>query len=218
MHRRFRALATDYDGTIAYGERPTDEILDALAALRRAGLVTILVTGRMGADLRRVFPDVERWFDALVVENGAVVERGQRPPRPLAPPVAPALTAALRARDLAVDAGEVLLALHARHAPAVREESARLGLDVRLVYNRHSLMILPAGVGKHTGLLAALDELGVGADATIAFGDAENDAELLEACGLGVAVGDAVEALKESADIVLDAAGPAGLAAYLRSL
>jgi hydroxymethylpyrimidine pyrophosphatase-like HAD family hydrolase len=46
-------------------------------------------------------------------------------------------------------------------------------------------MVLPSGVNKATGLMAALDELGV--DHARVVG-AENDHSLLGACGLGVAV------------------------------
>jgi hydroxymethylpyrimidine pyrophosphatase-like HAD family hydrolase len=63
-------------------------------------------------------------------------------------------------------------------------------------------MILPSGVNKATGLAAVLSELGIGADRVVGVGDAENDHSLLSACGLGVAVSNAVPALKKSADLV----------------
>ncbi len=222
MHRqgdgRFRALATDYDGTIAYGPRPAPEVLDAIASLRRAGWAVVLVTGRIRSDLRTIFPDVEAWFDALVLENGAVLGRPGREHGPLAPPVSPALAQALRARGLPVELGEVLLATDTVHEPVVRAEVSRLGLDLALVHNREALMVLPAGVSKGTGLRAALAELGIDPAQAIGVGDAENDLDLLAACGLGVAVENAILALKARAGRLLTAPGPAGIAAFLRSL
>ena len=50
----------------------------------------------------------------------------------------------------------------------------------------------------------------------IAIGYAENDHSLLETCELGVAVGNAVDALKAHADLVLDEPEGAGVAAFLR--
>jgi hydroxymethylpyrimidine pyrophosphatase-like HAD family hydrolase len=63
-------------------------------------------------------------------------------------------------------------------------------------------MVLPAGVDKATGLAAALEELGLPARGVVGVGDAENDHPLLAACGFGVAVANALPALKERADRV----------------
>jgi hydroxymethylpyrimidine pyrophosphatase-like HAD family hydrolase len=126
----------------------------------------------------------------------------------------------LEARGLPVHEGEVLLALPAVHEPLVIEAMAELGLGAgwQRVRNRASLMILPAGVDKGTGVRAALASFGVAAEETIGLGDAENDAELIEACGLGVAMADAVDGLKARARLVLDVPGAAGMAAFLRSV
>jgi hydroxymethylpyrimidine pyrophosphatase-like HAD family hydrolase len=88
---------------------------------------------------------------------------------------------------------------------------SNLGLDVKISYNRDSMMVLPAGVSKATGLKAAIDDLGEQASATVAVGDGENDIPLLAAAGVGVAVEHAVEALKQHADITLPEPGTAGL-------
>src|ERR1019366_4424591 len=66
------ALATDLDGTIcSTGGSVAIELLTQLEGLRRKGLKLILVTGRALLDLRQLI-DVSR-FDALVVENGAIL-------------------------------------------------------------------------------------------------------------------------------------------------
>lgn len=64
------------------------------------------------------------------------------------------------------------------------------------------LEILPAGVDKAQGLrrLGALGDLDL--DATLAFGDAENDMEMLAEAGFGIAMGNATDALKAVADWV----------------
>ena len=62
-------------------------------------------------------------------------------------------------------------------------------------------MILPAGVTKGSGLLEALGELGLSQHNTIGVGDAENDHSLLEVCEIGVAVANAVDAIRAHADV-----------------
>lgn len=66
-----------------------------------------------------------------------------------------------------------------------------------------SLELSPAGVNKGTGLLALADLIGIDRAATIAVGDADNDAESLRAAGLGIAMGNANEAARAAADAVV---------------
>lgn len=61
----FRAVAVDFDGTLAEGHVAPDAP-DALAALgeaRARGVRVILVTGRIMNELRTVFPDVDDRVD-----------------------------------------------------------------------------------------------------------------------------------------------------------
>ena len=64
------------------------------------------------------------------------------------------------------------------------------------------LEILPPGVSKGTALAAMLEVLGILASETIAVGDNWNDVEMIEAAGLGVAMGHAPEGVRARADIV----------------
>jgi hydroxymethylpyrimidine pyrophosphatase-like HAD family hydrolase len=69
---KWRALATDYDGTIAHGGTVDGWTVAALRRLRQAGFRTILVTGRELADLFNTFAHPEL-FERIVAENGAVL-------------------------------------------------------------------------------------------------------------------------------------------------
>lgn len=65
------------------------------------------------------------------------------------------------------------------------------------------LEVLPEGANKGEGVQALLRHLGVAPSEVIAFGDGENDVEMLQLCGLGVAVGNARGVLKSAARISL---------------
>ena len=69
---RYRALATDYDGTLAHDGRVDDVTVNALHRVREAGLPLIMVTGRELTDLFNTFEHVEA-LDRIVAENGAVL-------------------------------------------------------------------------------------------------------------------------------------------------
>ncbi|MEO6418898.1 MAG: HAD hydrolase family protein [Polyangiaceae bacterium] len=216
MMQPFRAVAVDYDGTLTLGKHPEPDVLAALVEARGAGMKVVLVTGRMMPSLRADFPELEDYFDAVVAENGAMLWFNQADERLLSTPVPDELAAALRAREVPVDRGQVLLATSAAYDAIALQEIARLGLDCQLVRNREALMILPAGVSKGSGLFEALGDLGVSYHNAIGIGDAENDHPLLEGCEIGVAVANAISALKKHADVVLAEPNGAGIAAFLR--
>ena len=210
----FRAVAVDYDGTLADGAVAPDT-LAALAEARARGIRVILVTGRIVSELRVVFADIEDHVDALVAENGAVLVTSLGVRR-LVTPIDTAVSSELSARGVVHRRGQVLIACNAADEPAAMEVIRSLGQDCRLVPNRDQLMILPAGVTKGTGLLEALADLGLSQHNTLGVGDAENDHSLLEVCEVGVAVGNAIEAIRTHADVKLDLPDGQGVADLLR--
>lgn len=214
---RPRLVAFDYDGTLTTSSRPSDDTLAALARLRADGVQLVLSTGRILDELLAEFADVADHFDALVVENGAVIDiDGRR--ITTAPPVDPALSAGLATCGVAHRSGDVIVAGAAADEHIVLDQLARLGLECQLVHNRSELMILPSGVNKGVGLHAALARLGVSPHDTIAVGDAENDHSLLTAAELGVAVANAVDSLAGVADVVLDEPDGAGIRSLVDDL
>lgn len=215
MHR-FRAVAIDYDGTLTTDLRPRDDVLDAIREYRDTGGTVVLCTGRILSELRSVFPEYDRHFDAAVGENGAVCWCPGAGERPLAPPVDEALERALRAGGVPLRRGSVLLATQGAATELASAEIARLGVDAQLIHNRSELMLLPSGVTKGTGLVEVLAELGISRHSTAGIGDAENDHGLFDACEVGIAVANAVESLKRRADVVLGEADGSGVIEFLR--
>jgi hydroxymethylpyrimidine pyrophosphatase-like HAD family hydrolase len=210
----FRAVAIDYDGTLADG-RVKPDTLAALAEARARQIRVIVVTGRIMSELQAVFPDAWEHVDAIVAENGAVLAT-QASVRLLAAPVGRSVSARLDARGVAHRSGQVLVACAAADEPAASEVIRELGLDCRLVRNRGELMILPAGVTKGAGLTEALAEMGLSRHNAVGVGDAENDYSLLDACEIGVAVANAVDAIRVHADVVLSSPDGQGVAELLR--
>ncbi len=211
-------LAYDYDGTIARGGLVPEPMRLALEAARHAGFPQVLVTGRAWADLVRELPNAGTLFDRLVLENGAVLYRPGGTPVPLADPVDERLDAELARHGVDTFRGLIQVALEGRHEELAREIADELRLDVRFVRNRDAVMVLPISVSKASGLSHALASLGVCEGEAVAFGDAENDVPMLSGCALGVAVADAVPEARTSADVVLEAPGPEGVAGFVMQL
>lgn len=209
----FRAVALDLDGTLAEDDHLAESAMAAIKA-SRCELRMILVTGRILDDLEAAFPGLGSEFDAVVTENGAVLHT-RSGVRRMASPVEPAVGHALADRGVTTRSGQVLLALAGDDAATAADVITGLGLDHQVVHNRGAAMILPAGVTKGTGLLAALDELGLSAHNTIAAGDAENDLALLQAAEVGAAVANAVPSLAAHADLHLGSRNGTGVTELL---
>jgi hydroxymethylpyrimidine pyrophosphatase-like HAD family hydrolase len=207
---RYLALAADYDGTLATDGVVDGDTIEALRRLSASGRKLILVTGRQLNDLLHAFPEAGS-FDAVVAENGAVVHRPRsQETRVLAPPPSPRFVEALRSRGVGpIWVGQVVVATVQPHETAVIDVIRELGLDLQVILNKGSVMVLPTSVDKATGLRAALDDLGLSPPSVVAIGDAENDQAFLAICGCGVAVANALDALKARASLVTR--GEAGL-------
>src|SRR6185369_6415446 len=189
---QYLALATDYDGTLAYDGEVSRMAVDALRRLRASGRKTILVTGRELPELLWIFPEVDL-FDVVVAENGALIYTpADRREQALAEAAPARFLMALRERQVSpLSIGRVIIATDESQSAAVLEAIHTLGLDLQVIFNKGSLMVLPSGVNKATGLAVALERLGVPPQQVVGIGDAENDHALLRYCGCAVAVANA---------------------------
>ena len=210
---KFRALATDYDGTIATHGKVDDATLAALERVKESGRALLLVTGRELESLHHTFSYVDL-FDLVVLENGALLYYPEtKTERALCDPPPERLVLKLLERNVhPLSVGRVILATLEPHEVAVLESIRELGYEHQVIFNKGAVMVLPPGINKASGLKAALEELGILPENVVAVGDAENDHALLELCGFGAAVSNALPALKEHADWVTPADHGAGVA------
>ena len=209
---KFDALATDYDGTIAHDGTVDEPTLEALRRARAAGLRLILVTGRELDDLFRVFPH-STIFERIVAENGAVLyDPATAATEFIASAPPPAFVARLTKEGVPISIGHSIVATVEPFEHQVLAAIHDLGLEWHIIFNQGAVMALPADVTKATGLAPALHALGITCRRTIGVGDAENDHVFLRACGLAVAVANALPSVKELAHVVTAGARGAGVA------
>jgi len=200
---RYLALACDYDGTIATHGSVSEETVAALQRVVESGRKLLLVTGRQLEDLLAVFLQVTL-FARVVAENGAVLyDPARREEKILAAPPPEEFHQTLRARGVCpLSLGRVIIATEQPNEIAVLDTIQSLGLELQVIFNKGSVMILPSGVNKATGLTAALEEIGLSSHNVVGVGDAENDHAFLRLCECAATVANALPVLKEQADIV----------------
>lgn len=199
MH--YLALACDYDGTLAKDGVVSPQTIDALERVGASGRKLILITGRLLGDLQKAFPRLDL-FIYVVAENGALLYNpadstekllGEAPPRQF--------IQALQERGVTpLSTGRVIVASLRPNEKTIVDVIGKLGLERQVIFNKGAVMVLPAGVNKGTGLVAALQELKFSAHNVVGVGDAENDLSFLSLCECSVAVANALPSLKEQAD------------------
>jgi hydroxymethylpyrimidine pyrophosphatase-like HAD family hydrolase len=214
----FDALATDFDGTIACHGKVDEPTAAALRRAKGAGIRLVMVTGRELPDLFRTFDRVDL-FDRIVAENGAVLYDPQSGSVDvLGQPAPAALVETLTARGVPISVGHCIVATVEPFEHEVLAAIRDLALEWHVIFNKGSVMALPADITKATGLAPALAALGVPPSRTIGIGDAENDQAFLRLCGLSVAVANALPSVKEQADVVTSGARGAGVAELIEDL
>ena len=148
-----RALATDYDGTLAHDGHVDGDTLAALQRLKDSGRRLILVTGRQIPELESVFPEYTI-CDAIVAENGGlIVWPAEARQEVLGEPVPETFLQEIMHRDVKpYSVGKVVFATWRPHETVVLQIIQDLGLEFQIIFNKGAVMVLPSGMNKATGL------------------------------------------------------------------
>ena len=149
----------------------------------------------------------------MVAENGGLLYNpATKEKKSLGPVPSPEFVATLKRRGVdPCTTGAVIVSTVHPHETTVLQAIRDLGLELQVIFNKGSVMVLPSGINKATGLAVALQQLNIPAENAVAVGDAENDHALLESVGIGVALANAVPLLKAHADWVTDGENGAGV-------
>ncbi|MGL4343106.1 MAG: YcsE-related riboflavin metabolism phosphatase [Metamycoplasmataceae bacterium] len=73
-------------------------------------------------------------------------------------------------------------------------------------------------INKATTILNLANNLNISSEEIVAFGDGTNDIEMIKVAGLGVAMGNAVDLLKEVANDIADSVENEGIVSYLKKI
>ncbi|MCB9775376.1 MAG: HAD hydrolase family protein [Nitrospiraceae bacterium] len=215
---RYLALATDYDGTLALHGRVYESTLRSLEKVLTTNRKLLLVTGRELDDLLNVFPH-PYLFDWIVAENGLLLYNpSSKETITLADIPSEDFIMQLRSRGIPISVGRNIVSTVRPHETVVLEGVRDLGLDIQLIFNKEAVMMLPAGFSKATGLEKALHKMGLSPHNVAGIGDAENDLPFLGMVECSAAVGNALPAIKERADIVTEGEQGDGVVEFIRHL
>src|SRR5581483_4414878 len=99
-------------------------------------------------------------FDLVVAENGGLLYTpASKQEKVLAEASPPTFCEELTRRGVGpISVGRVIVATWEPHQVAVMETIRDLGLEMQVIFNKGAVMVLPSGINKATGLIAALGE------------------------------------------------------------
>lgn len=209
-----KALVTDVDGTITDRRRRINTAaVDAVRTLVDAGIEVVLASGNtvcfMDGLCKMVGTD-----GTIIGENGGVYRRGF-PGTLRVPGDKNACLAAFEVlKDYFAQKGVVLELFGEQYrfadvafARNIDPDEARAVIrdhdfSVQVLDTGFAIHLQIPGVNKGTALVELAREMGLAPSEMLAIGDSENDTEMLEAAGIGVAVANAPAQTRSAADWV----------------
>jgi len=227
------------DGTVS---RRT---LAALARCREMGIITIIATARFWFRAQKlvsiIAPDYAVLADGTQIYQGEKLDIGFPMDRPQSDAIISEL-AAMPEGDFVVSTGKTLLcskpgidepwrktydftagvgqpvykiAAVFDTPEEANELAARNSCRIYSYRGENLYGFTSTSAGKYQAVCALAQQLGIMTQDIIAFGDDENDLDILKLCGTGVAMGNAVASVRAAADSVTAANDEDGVAAFL---
>lgn len=239
---RYKLIALDMDGTVLNDRSEvTIETQKWLAKAKQVGVTVMFATGR-GIQSVRPYTQELGWTGPIVTVNGSEV---WKTPNDLLVRHRMPADQILRMRQIALDQDTWYWAydterVHNRDnwtdTGIAEREWLKFGFytenadklakirkeleawDVFEVTNSHpsNIELNPRGVNKASGIAEVCRLLGIGMEQVVAMGDSLNDIAAIRAAGLGIAMGNAQEEVKQVADDVTFTNGEDGVAAAIK--
>lgn len=212
---RISAIGCDYDRTLTNNFLEiSKEGVESLRLARKHGIMTIVVSGRVTDFLTKLNKKYDI-ADILVAENGAVLFFQKDSKKIFTSNSDLNLRTLLHNADFPIEFGEVIASTKVEYEKKLLKIIETKKINVKLIRNVDSIMLLPPDVDKGTGLLKALKILEINKRNLAVIGDGENDMEMFSIAGTRVAVANAVDVLKRNADIICKNSYGAGVAEFI---
>jgi hypothetical protein len=218
-----KVIATDIDGTITDLQRRINiQVVSAFRKVEEKGIKIILVSGNV-LPVTLAYKTFLGTTGPIIAENGGILLFQGQIYKYFE--IEPILEAYNYLKKQLPEAKRIL-------TDRWRETSIALdpSLDIqqiKKILSNFNVRIETTGYGIHItakeqnkffGLKKALELMKISAEDTVAFGDSENDVDMIKNVGLGVAVGNAYEVVKKNARMVAEKDGGEGVVEILKKL
>lgn len=241
--RNFKLIALDMDGTLLNEDKKiSEENLKWIGAAEEAGLTVILSTGR-GKQSAGPYLEEYRIQGPMVLVNGSEI---WKTPQELLKRELMPVEWVRRMKQMALDldvwfwaysvegiynrekwldeagmetAGWLKFGYYTENAEKLPKIRAELeAWNLLEITNSHpcNLELNPKGINKASGVREVCKLIGIDMDQVIAIGDSLNDISMIREAGLGIAMGNAQDVVKRTADAVTSTNDDDGVARAIR--
>ncbi len=214
-------FVVDYDGTLARENTKADiEVIKSLSSLKEVGgFKFVLATARPLQDIER-FVQIDV-FDALILELGSVIYLALGETVIFKPKDWSKVISRASAEVPSVNTGEVLYYFDqdwlARAEQTVMSIGAEVPVEVKKVGSR-TYVFAPRGLDKGVGFSRLVKLTEWSGHRVVAIGDSASDLPLFKLASIRVAVANADESVKRSADYVTSEAYGKGVIEAVRKI
>ncbi|OUJ19251.1 HAD superfamily hydrolase [Methanonatronarchaeum thermophilum] len=218
---RIKAVAIDIDGTITDNQRRLS--LSATKAIRRAiknDIKIILATGNATCFARST-AILLGTNCPVIAENGGVINHGINDNQILADNKK--VIEAFKHLKTKTEINEFKDHRYTEKAfaPTIAPNKVRKIIkdyDVEVIHTKFAIHIKNKNINKATALQKLTNQLNIPLEQTIAIGDSNNDIEMIEKAGTGIALGNSTKKLKQKADIKINKQNGQGVTTALKKL
>jgi phosphoglycolate phosphatase (TIGR01487 family) len=215
-------IVTDIDGTLTGNDRKLDfRAAEALRKVHSEGYRIIFATGNV-LPIAYSFLKMIGLDGPIIAENGGILYYNQKveylnsikePQRAY-----DFLRKQMRVERLFTDRWRVTEIALEPGADPDRIRHILKSFDVNVEFSGFAIHIQGRNHSKFSALQKVAAQMGIDTKRLAAFGDGENDIEMLQGCGFGIAVGNAPPGVKETASYVSEKVNGAGFVDGLRWL
>jgi phosphoglycolate phosphatase (TIGR01487 family) len=205
-----KAVAFDIDGTLTFPDRSLE--LTAVGAIRQLAVPIVLATGNVLCFANALAVSIGK-ISGVIAENGGIITDGKS--KLVSGDIAACNQAAhkikasgkvtlrrVNAKDRVTEIAYSKDNLTISDIDSIRKIVTLCCDGVTVVDSGFALHVKDARVNKGVGLIGVAKLLGISVGEFAAFGDAENDVEMLEIAGSAIAVGNADSKAQAAADYV----------------
>jgi phosphoglycolate phosphatase (TIGR01487 family) len=222
-HIMIRVIATDIDGTITDLQRRINlDVIDAFRKVEEKGIRIILVSGNV-LPVTLAYKTFIGTSGPVIAENGGILLFSNQIYKyfeiePILeiyryllkymPEAKRILTDRWRETSIALDASLDIQKI----------KNILSNFNVRIEATGYGIHITAKEQNKFFGLQKALELMKISPEEVLAFGDSDNDVDMIKNVGVGVAVGNAFEIVKKNAKMVAEKNGGEGVVETLKIL
>ena len=202
MMKKYKAVFSDIDGTLLNSKHQIPESTkEKIKQINENGIPYVLVSARMPKGMTAIRAELGAKSPMICYSGALVVDEEDHPIYSVAMPQ----EVSFEDEEVYKEVHKVLCMGDKADIAALEQQLVKEFPQIRIYRSKDTyLEIMSMKASKSDAIHMLKDHFHVKQEETMAFGDNFNDIDMIRYAGLGVAMGNATDEVKEAADIITD--------------